>query len=111
MKKLILIYMLFLNYNVFAADVKVSWNANSENDIAGYIIYFGTDSTLANRIDCGNVTELKISNLSTGITYYFGVKAYDTTKNISELSEIVSHQSKFINKVTGISVENIKSLK
>ena len=40
------ISILFLSaaFNASAADLKLAWNANSESDLAGYKIYYGTAS-------------------------------------------------------------------
>ena len=40
-----------------AQSVKLSWNPNPESNIAGYIIYYGTESgNLTEFIDVGNKT-------------------------------------------------------
>ena len=76
----------------------LSWNANTESDLAGYKAYYGTSpksgSTPAtagysDTIDMGNVTSYVISNLTSGVTYYFSITAYDTSTNESDLSEEV----------------------
>lgn len=91
MKKyfLILIFIFWSLIAVQAATVKVSWNANTESDLAGYKIYYGTVSgTYGDPIDVGNVTEDLITiTPETGTTYYFVVTAYDTSGNESDYSE------------------------
>ena len=69
----------FLGQVSAAQSVTLAWNANSESDIAGYIVRYGTTSgvyTEAN--DVGNATTATISNLADGLTYYLAVTAYST---------------------------------
>ena len=61
-----------------AADVTLAWNPKQSPDIAGYRIYYGTNSGIyTSRIDAGKVTNLKISDLNRGQTYYFAATTYD----------------------------------
>ena len=109
MKKLIIIIFLLASTICFAGDVVVSWNSNSEVDISGYLVYFGTDSTNlenSSRIYTGNVTKFRIAGLVTGIKYYFGIKAQDQNKNVSDMSEIVSHIAIKLSTVTCVKVES-----
>ena len=79
-----------LAFKLFAGSVTVSWNPNSETDLAGYKIYYGTQSRNYDKtIDVGNTTSYRITNLSDGLTYYFAVTAYDTANNESDFSEEV----------------------
>ncbi len=77
----------------------LSWNANTESDMAGYKAYYGTSprsdthaatAGYSNTVDMGNVTSYIISNLTPGATYYFSITAYDTSANESDLSNEVS---------------------
>lgn len=75
----------------FAASLRVSWSANTESDLAGYKVYYGTQSgSYSQNIDVGNVTSYTISSVSSGTTYYVAVSAYDTSGNESERSSEVS---------------------
>lgn len=72
---------------------------NSESDLAGYIVYYGTSprtylamSTgigLSGDGSTGTPSKI-ISGLLNGTTYYFGVTAYDATGNESTFSGEVS---------------------
>ncbi|HPX49375.1 MAG TPA: fibronectin type III domain-containing protein [Deltaproteobacteria bacterium] len=92
--KVILIIISFLILSPamgFAASVVVSWNANTESDLAGYIVYYGTRSgNYTASVDTGNVTRYQFNNVQTGVTYYVAVSAYDTSGNESELSDEAS---------------------
>ncbi|MFY9397803.1 MAG: PKD domain-containing protein [Desulfomonilia bacterium] len=75
----------------FAATVRVSWNANTEADLAGYKVYYGTASrTYGAPVDVGKVTSCVLNNIPTGRTCYVAVTAYDTSNNESGYSEEAS---------------------
>ncbi|MDX1779071.1 MAG: fibronectin type III domain-containing protein [Thermodesulfobacteriota bacterium] len=65
------------------------WNANTEADLIGYRIYYGTSSRNYDRVvDSGNVTEYQLSklNLLENVSYYFSITAYDRAGNESSPS-------------------------
>ena len=73
-----------ISHSAFAASVNVAWDANSESDLAGYSVHYGTASgTYIYHINAGNKTSQLVSNLSNGATYYFAVTAYDAAGNES----------------------------
>ena len=82
----------------FASVVNLSWDAPTINadgtpltDLAGYNVYYGTFSgNYSQNIDVGNVLNYMVSNLESGIAYYFVVTAYDTSANESDYSNEVS---------------------
>lgn len=84
--------------SLFAGTAQLSWDANSESDLAGYKIYYGLSvrtSTCptggyASVIDAGNTTYYLLSSLQNEVTFYFSVTAYDTSNNESCLSNEVS---------------------
>ncbi len=82
------------------SSVSLSWQAPTSNadgtplgDLAGFRIYYGTDSPLtadnATVVDLGDVTSYTVSNLQPGV-YYFAVSAVDLNGNASSLSDEVS---------------------
>ena len=82
--------MLIYPMPVFAADASLSWNPNTEPDLAGYKVYYGTASrTYGSPINVGNQTAFAVTGLSAG-TYYFAVTAFDTSGNESVFSAEVS---------------------
>lgn len=93
MKFLQKLKMNFKNYILCAmlfppGTVIISWNANTEADLAGYRVYYGNASRKYHTSrDVGKVTQATISNLAENVAYYFAVTAYDSSNNESEYSE------------------------
>jgi hypothetical protein len=80
------------NNNLYAAAVTLNWDANSEPELAGYKIYYGTSSgDYANSVDVGKITSFNVSNLREDTTYYFAATAYDSSDQESDFSDEVSH--------------------
>ena len=76
-----------------ATVIQLSWNPNTEPDLAGYRIRYGVaPSTPTQMIDVGLVTTYSIMNLTAGTTYYFVVTAYDQAGNESQPSNQVAAQ-------------------
>lgn len=72
--------------------VTVSWVANPEPDISGYVVYYGPLSvsqgqvaTYANSIDVAGATSREICGFNPG-TQYFAVRAYNTSLDFSGYS-------------------------
>ena len=74
-----------------AATVLVSWNANVEEDLAGYRVHYGTQTgEYETTVDVGNTTSYQGIEPDNGTTYYVAVTAYDTSGNESDFSREVS---------------------
>jgi len=87
----LLFYTTFLSLALNAANILVSWNPNSEADLAGYNVYYGTASgQYGEAISTTETSQLLTLTPSEGTTYYFAVTAYDTSGNESGYSEEVS---------------------
>jgi hypothetical protein len=96
------VLLMLLASSVFAASLKVTWNANAETDLAGYKLFYTAPSdagwTLASgkysftgaawshNLDVGNVTTYTISNIVAG-PYAVTLRAYDTANNISAMAD------------------------
>ncbi|HNI18432.1 MAG TPA: fibronectin type III domain-containing protein [Nitrospira sp.] len=75
------------------ASATVSWNANTESDLAGYRIYVGTKSGsygVVGPFEVTNGTSFTVPNLPLGATYFFAVSAFDKSGNESAKSAEVS---------------------
>jgi hypothetical protein len=71
-----------------AATVAFVWDKNSESDLAGYRVHYGSLSgNYDYSVDVGNYTSCTISGLEEGETYYFAATAYDEANNESNFSE------------------------
>jgi type IV pilus assembly protein PilY1 len=87
----ILVSTLVLCQSALAAQIKLAWDANTESDLAGYKVYFGTSSkSYTGSVDVGNVTSYTVSSLTQGQTYYISVTAYNTSGRESGYSSEVS---------------------
>jgi len=74
-----------------AKELIVSWDPNSEADLAGYKVYWGKSSrSYSDVVDVKNVTSYRVGGLSQGVEYFFAVTAYDTAFNESAFSKEVS---------------------
>ena len=80
----------FLPVDSMAGEVTLEWDLNSEPDVAGYIMYWGTTSrSYSDSVDVGNQNSYTVSGLEDGRTYYFTVTAYDGVGNESAYSNEV----------------------
>ena len=81
---------------VTAGTIKLGWPANTEPDLAGYRVYYGTSSgSYGQPIDVGlasqegGLTTYSLTNLTKGQNYCFTITAYDTSNNESSRSNEV----------------------
>ena len=74
-----------------AAQITLAWDANTEPDVSGYKLYFGTASrTYGAPINVGNVNSFTVTTLADGKGYFFAMTAFDTFGNESGYSNEVS---------------------
>ncbi len=85
--------------NVYAVDVTLAWDANSEEDLAGYRVFCREDGQSYNYndpdwegTDTSCTIDETIYELDDSITYYFVVRAFDTSGNESGDSNEVCYQ-------------------
>jgi hypothetical protein len=75
--------------------ISLAWDANTESDLAGYKIYYGTASrSYGASVNVGNVTSYELAGLTPGQVYYISVTAYDTANYESGYSNEVSGPAK-----------------
>lgn len=75
----------------WAKDVTLEWDPNTEPDLGGYIVHYGTETGIYdNSLDVGNFTSAVISGLDPDTEYYFSVSAYSLEGLTSALSNEVS---------------------
>ena len=88
---LIFFIILLWAFPAFSETVIAEWDANTELDLAGYNIYYGTESgNYDQRINVGNNISWFVDNLIVSAIYYFAITAYDFSGNESNFSEQVS---------------------
>jgi hypothetical protein len=74
-----------------AASVTLAWDRNSEPDVTGYVLLYGTSSgQYPSSVDVGNRTDWTLASLADGRTYYFIVRAYNSAGLVSGNSNEVS---------------------
>ena len=72
-------------------QILLEWDANTESNLAGYIVFWGTTPTkFDSSLDVKNKTRATIAGLQPGVRYYFIVKAYDEAWRLSPGSDVVS---------------------
>ncbi|MDA8166010.1 MAG: fibronectin type III domain-containing protein [Desulfobacteraceae bacterium] len=85
------LWMVLQSPAAMAAQVRLAWDANTETDLAGYKLHYGTTSGNYNQtVDVGNQTNFLLTGLTDGQTYYFAATAYDTAGLASGYSNEVS---------------------
>ena len=86
---LILVLLLLLAFPalVKANTVGLAWDPNAESDVAGYLVFYGTQSgNYSGYVDVGVATNALMNTGSSTTSYYFAVAAYSTAGIRSALS-------------------------
>jgi hypothetical protein len=77
---------------LFAGDLSLTWDANTEPDLDGYKLHYGQASrSYTQSVDVGDQTTYTLTGLEDGVTWYLAVTAYDLYDNESDYSNEVSH--------------------
>ena len=87
--------ILSLSSAVFGANspgtVSVAWSPNTETNVAGYKIYWGEVSRhYTKALDVGSASSATLTGLTTGLTYFCAVTAYNTDGQESPFSAEIS---------------------
>jgi hypothetical protein len=77
---------------VQAAQVTLAWDPDSNPEVSGYKLRYGTESAkYSSTLDTGDYTSYTVASLQPGVTYYFAATAYDPNKIESDFSNEVSY--------------------
>jgi hypothetical protein len=91
-----------------SASITLNWNASASSGIAGYNVYFGTNSgNYVNKLDAGNSMAATVCDLIPGVTYYFTATAYDELGNESPFCSEVSFLIPGILKMAGSTIAGV----
>lgn len=83
-------------------SITLAWDRNTETNIAGYKLYYGTVSRVyTNSVNAGNATSASVTNLVAGLTYRFAVTAFNTAGVESDYSAEIAYA------VTNVGTPNI----
>ena len=84
-------FIIFSYTAALSAQVELAWDPNTEQDLAGYKLYYGFESgNYIYSIDVGNQASYLISDLEPNRIHYFAATAYDTNGNESDFSEEIT---------------------
>jgi hypothetical protein len=88
---LIVLLSLFARASSWASGIALAWNPSTSPTVTGYEVYYGLASNNYTwSVNAGANTNISISGLSLGQTYYFAVVAYDSYDYVSPPSIVVS---------------------
>jgi hypothetical protein len=72
--------------------VMLAWDPSSDPTVTGYNVYYGSSSrNYTNVIPAGSATSATVSNLVSGVTYYFAATTYTATGLESDYSAEASY--------------------
>jgi hypothetical protein len=78
--------------NALAAQVTLSWNPNTESDLAGYRLHYGKASgSYTTSVDASRSTSYTLTGLNPGQSYFFSATAYNTAGKSSGYSSEVAY--------------------
>lgn len=78
--QLALLFLVGTLQGVSAAEVQLAWDAVADSRVAVYEVHYGSQSgSYGNRLD-STTTSALVPNLQAGSTYFFAVKACDSTR-------------------------------
>ncbi len=88
-----------------AAQIKLTWDANTDSGTAGYKIYYGTESrNYGTPINVGNANTFTLTGLTNGQTYFIVATAYNTSGLEGNFSNEVSGPAKDLETISTPSV-------
>ncbi|HEX4665880.1 MAG TPA: fibronectin type III domain-containing protein [Chthoniobacterales bacterium] len=87
----VFLLLFLLGTDLRAASLTLYWDANSEPDLAGYRVHYGTAKYPYGSLVDIATTSATITNLKKGVTYTFAVTAYNTSGAESDYSAPISY--------------------
>lgn len=85
------ICLLFPPFILSNSFISLAWDKNSENDLAGYRIYWSkSPAQFNNFIDVGDRTQYKLYDIDESVKYYIVLTAFDWWGNESDYSNVVT---------------------
>lgn len=73
-------------------SVTLAWSPSSDSSVTGYNLYYGrTFVSPTNRLDVGAALTATVTNLESGLAYFFYATAYDASGVESEPSNLITH--------------------
>jgi len=91
-KALLIIFgIVLISSPTLAAHLDLAWHPNTEPDLAGYRVYYGTASgDYTDYVDIEGSTSVRIGDLMDDTEYFVALTAYDIDGNESDFSAEVS---------------------
>jgi PKD repeat protein len=87
----LLLVLLAIPVRALAANVTLAWDPVSSPVLSGYTLHHGNSAgNYTTTIDAGGALSWTVSGLVEGSTYYFAVRAYDTSGVPSDYSNVVA---------------------
>lgn len=94
-------FLLAFPSDAVGAQLTIAWDPNSEADIKGYRVYYGTASrSYGTPFDVGKATSYTLVNLTPGQKYFIALTAYNTADKESALSNEVSGTTQALEAVS-----------
>lgn len=102
---IVLVILMFVG-TALAGDIKIAWDANTETDLAGYNVYYGTvartgvDPKVCNmcgyiaKVPLAKVVTYTLTGLTVGTTYWISLTAFNTSGVESIFSNEVNGPAK-----------------
>ncbi len=85
-------FLLTCAQDLLASGVTVAWVGSSDPSVVGYNVYYGGSSgTYTNGLNAGSATNLTVTGLTPGATYYFAATAYDSMALESDYSAEIAY--------------------
>ena len=90
---IISILSLCFHASIYAADIKLQWDANTEPDLDHYVVYWGIDFDPPYGYNSGTIDKSQTTYTVTGLSddkmYYFAAKAFNAEGFESDWSNVV----------------------